>query len=147
METSALMKALRRQGIEEIYVKILEDIYKESTATIKLHKVSDRIPLLKGVKKDDTISLKLLMAALEKAYKNLEWEESEIHINGEYLNNLKFVDDIVIMSELTDELQQMILQLHRESHKVGLKTNMKKTKVMFNNYILDLKIKIDDEII
>ena len=38
------------------------------------------------------------------------------------------------MSKLTDKLQQIILQLHRESKKrVGLKLNMKKTKEMFNN--------------
>ena len=41
------------------------------------------------------------------------------------------------MSESTDELQQIILQLHRESQKVKLKMNMKKTKMMFNNYILE----------
>ena len=50
------------------------------------------------------------------------------------------------MSELKDELQQMILQLHRESQKVGLKMNMKKTKVMFNNYILDHEVEIHDEV-
>ena len=36
METSATIKTLRRQGTEEIYLKILEDIYKEITTTIKL---------------------------------------------------------------------------------------------------------------
>ena len=41
----------------------------------------------------------------------------------------------------------MILQLHRESHKVCLKMNMNKTKVMFNNYILCYEIEIDDEVI
>ena len=46
-----------------------------------------------------------------------------------------------------DELQQMILQLHKESQKIGLKMNMKKTKVMFNNYIPNHVIKVDDEII
>ena len=35
VETSAVMKAFRRQRIEETYGKILEDIYKESTATVK----------------------------------------------------------------------------------------------------------------
>ena len=51
-------------------------------------------------------------------------------MNVEYLNNLRFADDIVLMSECTDELQQMIMQLHRKIQKVGLKMNMKKTKVM-----------------
>ena len=48
MATSAVMKPLRRREVEKIYVKILEDIYKESTATIKLHKVSEKIPIQKG---------------------------------------------------------------------------------------------------
>ena len=50
------------------------------------------------------------------------------------------------MSESTDELQQIILQLQRESQKVGLKMNMKKTKLIFNNYISENKIEIDEVI-
>ena len=38
----------------------------------------------------------------------------------------RFANYVVLMSELTDELQQMILQLHRVSHRVDLKMNMKK---------------------
>ena len=53
---------------------------------------------------------------------------------------------IVLMSEMTDELQQMILQLYRKSQKVGLKVNMKKTKLMFIDYIPD-QIHVDDEVI
>ena len=45
METSVVMKTLKRQRVEEIYVKILEDIYKESNATIKLHEVRERISI------------------------------------------------------------------------------------------------------
>ena len=44
------------------------------------------------------------------------------------------------MNETTDELKQMILQIHRESQKVDLKINIKKTKVMFNNYILKVTV-------
>ena len=40
------------------------------------------------------------------------------------------------MRKSTNELQQMNLWLHRESKKVGLKMNMMKTKVLFNNYII-----------
>ena len=49
METSAVIKAIRRQGFEEIYVKILVDIYKESNVTIKLNRVSDKISIQKDV--------------------------------------------------------------------------------------------------
>ena len=40
----------------------------------------------------------------------------------------------------------MILQLHRESQKADLKMNMKKTKMMFNNCILDHELKIKYEV-
>ena len=35
------MKGLRRQWTEEIYVKILQDITKESKVIIKVHKVTN----------------------------------------------------------------------------------------------------------
>ena len=103
------MKIPRRQGIEEAYVMILEDINKESIATIKRYKFGEKIPIQKGVRQDDAIFPKLFTVVLEEVFKNLEWEAAGIQINGENLNNLKFADDIVLMRESTDELQQMIL--------------------------------------
>ena len=41
-----------------------------------------------------------------------------------------FASDAVLRSELTDELQHMILKLHIESQIMGLKMNMKKIKLM-----------------
>ena len=38
-----VMQAIRRQGVDEPYIKILEDIYRGSTATIKLHQKSEKI--------------------------------------------------------------------------------------------------------
>ena len=39
----------------------------------------------------------------------------------------------------------MILQLHIESQKVGLKMNNGKRKVIINNYPINHEIKVDDE--
>ena len=38
VEISAVIEALRNQGVEEAYVNILANIYKDSTATLVLHK-------------------------------------------------------------------------------------------------------------
>ncbi len=70
-----------------------------------------------------------------------------IKIDGEYLNNLKFADDIVLLSESEGNLQKMIENLNRVSLKVGLKMNMKKTKVMFNNQLAGQQIMIGNEIL
>ena len=82
-----------------------------------------------------------------KVFKNLEWEKSGIQINGGFLNNLRFSDDIVLVSESTNEAQQMIMLMNRKVQKVVIKMKMKKTKVMIINYKRDHEIRIDDEVI
>lgn len=47
----------------------------------------------KKVRQGDTISPMLVTACLEEVYKQLDWEETGIKVNGEWLNNLRFTDD------------------------------------------------------
>ena len=54
--------------------------------------------------------------------------------NGEHVNHLRFADDIVLISSNGDEIKEMLNQLNKESCKLGMKINMKKTKVMCNKY-------------
>ena len=150
VEKSAVMRAMRNQGVEEAYVRTLDHIYEGSTATIKLHKTSDKVPIEKGVRKGDTISPKLFTAVLEEIFRKLDWEEKGININGERLSNLRFADDIVLTSEDPEEMKEMLEQIRTESLKVGLKMNIKKTKVMFNGNVLGPHlqgIKIGDDTI
>ena len=56
-------------------MKILEDIYKESTATISYIRSSIKYQYRNGSDKITLISLTLLMIALVEDFKNLEWEE------------------------------------------------------------------------
>ena len=142
VKTSAILQALRKQGVEELYVKLFEDIYTDSTATLQLHRNSEKIPIKRGVRQGDTISPKLFTACLEEIFKKLNWENLGIRVNGEYLTDLRFADDIVLISEKGEELQQMIEELHRESRRVGLSMNMKKTKVMFNDHAQKQQINI-----
>ena len=44
--------------LEEICVKILEDIYKENTATIRLYKINEKITIQKEARQSENISLK-----------------------------------------------------------------------------------------
>ena len=96
----AVMKARRRQKVKEVYMQTLQDIYKENTATIKLHKVSDVIPKTEKVRQGDITSLKVFTTVLKEVYKNFERDKAEI-MNLEYLNNLRFVDDIVLIISCT----------------------------------------------
>ncbi len=51
----------------------------------------------------------------------------------------------VLFSESEDNLQKMIEELNRETLKVGLRMNLKKTKVMFNNQLVGQQILIGNE--
>ncbi|KAF7249703.1 putative uncharacterized transposon-derived protein F52C9.6, partial [Varanus komodoensis] len=45
-------------------------------------------------------------------------------------NNLKYADDTTLMAESEEELKSLMMRVKEESAKVGLKLNIKKTKIM-----------------
>ena len=51
-------------------------------------------------------------------------------IDGEFLSNLRFADDIFLCTETPQELQHMLQELSDESRRMGLKMNIAKTNVM-----------------
>ena len=51
-------------------------------------------------------------------------------IDGEFLSNLRFADDIFLCTETPQELQQLLQELSDERRRMGLKMNIAKTKVM-----------------
>ena len=145
IEHNAVFDSLREQGINENYIQLLENIYSNSTAIIKLHKNSNEIKVAKGVRQGDTISPKLFIASLESIFRKTDWDGIGINIDGEYLNNLRFADDIELATEKNEDLQNMLSDLNKESNKVGLKMNKGKTKVMFNDKANKGTIRIDEE--
>ena len=56
----------------------------------------------------------LCITCLEDMFRRLNWEKRGIKICGEYLNNQKFADDIVLFTNNQETLQDMIEVLHSE---------------------------------
>ncbi|CAG9137374.1 unnamed protein product [Plutella xylostella] len=125
---------LREQGIHTKYINILQTIYKETQAKVKLERIGTTFPINRGVKQGDPISPKLFTALLETIFRNMNIEDQSfgININGERLTHLRFADDIVILAENHEDIQAMLTKLDTESQKVGLYMNPTKTKVMTN---------------
>ena len=98
--------------------------------TVHLHKESEKIRIKRGVRQGDTISPKLFTATLESILSRLNWENKGVKIDGEFLSNLRFVDDILQCTETPQELHYMLQELPDESRRMGLKMNIAKTKVM-----------------
>ena len=102
----------------------------DSSVTVHLHKDSENIRTKRGVRQGDTISPKLFTATLESIFTRLNWENKGVEIDGEFLSNLRFADDIFLCTETPQELQQMLQELSDERRRMGLKKNIAKTKVM-----------------
>ena len=57
--------------------------------------------------------------------------EAGIKIAGRNTNDLRYADDITLMTESKEELKSLLMRrVKEESEKVGLKFNIQKTKIM-----------------
>ena len=60
----------------------------------------------------------------------LEEAQAGIKIARRNINNLRYVDDTILMAENEEELKSLLMKVKVESEKIGLKLNIKKTKIM-----------------
>ena len=73
--------SFQEQGIEDVFIEILKDIYTDSSVTVHLHKESEKIRIKRGVIQGDTISPKLFTATLEGIFRRLNWEDKGMNID------------------------------------------------------------------
>ena len=56
------------------------------------------------------------------------------------INNLRYADDATLIAESEEELKSLLMKVKEESEKVGLKLNIKKTKIMTSGPITSWQI-------
>ena len=56
------------------------------------------------------------------------------------INNLRYADDTMFMTENEEELKRLLMKVKEESEKVGLKLNVQKTKIMASSPITSWEI-------
>ena len=59
---------------------------------------------------------------------------------GRNINNLRYADDMTLMAESEEEPKSLLMKLKEESEKLGLKLNIKKTKIMASGPITSWQI-------
>ena len=74
--------------------------------------------------------------------RNAELDETKarIKIAGRNINNLRYADDTTLMAESGEELKSLLMKVKEDSEKVGLKLNIKKTKIMASGPIISWQI-------
>ena len=59
----------------------------------------------------------------------LDEAQAGIKIAGRNINNLRYVDDTILIAE-SEELKSLLMKVKEESEKIGLKLNIQKSKIM-----------------
>ena len=70
----------------------------------------------------------------------LDEAQAGIKIAGRDINNLRYVDDTMLMAESKEELKSFLMKLKEESEKVGLILNMQITNIMASGPITSWQI-------
>ena len=70
----------------------------------------------------------------------LDDSQAGIKIAGRNINNLKYANDITLMTESKDKLKSLLMKVKEESEKAGLKLNIQKTKIMASSPITSWQI-------
>ena len=65
----------------------------------------------------------------------LEEAQAGIKIARRNINDLRYADDNTLMAE-SEELKSLLMNVKEESEKVGLKLNIRKTKIMASGPII-----------
>ena len=103
--------------------------------------MTDWFQIGKGVRQGCILSPCLFNLYAEYITGNARLDEAQagIKISGRNIHNLRYAGDTNIMAE-SEELKSLLMKVKEESEKVGLKLNIKKTKVMTSGSITSWQI-------
>jgi hypothetical protein len=99
-----------------------------------------------GTRQGDPLSPLLFITYLERIIDQITPNNFGINVSGTVINNLRFADDIDLLSDNHFSLQEHIEQLTKMAEEAGLMINIKKTKTMvFGDKNIDQQMEINGE--
>ena len=132
VDHNKLWKILKEMGIPDHLPCLLRNLYAGQEATIRTgHGTTEGFQIGKGVHQGCILSPCLLNFYAEYIMRHAALEEAQagIKIARRHINNLRYADDTTLMAE-SEELKSLLMKVKEESEKVGLKLNIRKTKIM-----------------
>ena len=129
-------------GISDHLTCLLRNLYAGQEATVRTgHGTTDWFQIGKGVGQGCILSPCLFNLYAEYIRRNSGLDEAQagIKISGRNINNLRYAHDTTLMAE-SEELKSLLIKVKEESKNVGLKLNIKKTKIMASGPITSWQI-------
>ena len=75
VQHSAILQAMKKQGIHQKYIKIFKKLYSKSTAKVKTERIGPSFKLSRGVRQGNPISPKLFTCIIEDVFRKLDWKD------------------------------------------------------------------------
>ena len=133
VDHNKLWKILKEMGIPDHLTCLLRNLYAGQESTVRTgHGTTNWFQTRKGANQGCILPLCLFNLYAEYIMRNVGLNEAQagIKIAGININNLKYANNIILMSEIKEELKSFLIKVKKESEKVRLKLNTQKTKIM-----------------
>uniref|UniRef100_A0A8D2IYD5 Reverse transcriptase domain-containing protein n=1 Tax=Varanus komodoensis TaxID=61221 RepID=A0A8D2IYD5_VARKO len=132
VDHNKLWHILKEMGVPDHLICLLRNLYAGQEATVRIgHRTTDWLNIEIGVRQGCILLPCLFNLYAEHIMRKVGLDESPVGIKiaGRNINNLRHADYTTQMAE-SEELKSILMQVKEESAKVGLKLNIKKTKIM-----------------
>ena len=139
IDNHKLWKSLQEMGIPDHLACLLRNLYAGQEATVRTrHGTTDWFQTGKGVRQGCILSPCLFNLYAEYIMRNAGLEEAQAGIKTarRNINNFRYADNTTLMTESEKELKSLLVKVKEESEKVGLKLNIRKTKIMASGPII-----------
>ena len=143
MYHNKLWKILKEMGIPDHLTRLLKNLCAGQEATVRTgHGTRYWFSIGKGVCQGCMLAPCLFNSHIKYIMRNAGLDEAEVRkkIAWRNINNLRYADDITLMTESEEELKSLLMKVKEESEKVGLKLNIQKTKIMASGPITSWQI-------
>ncbi|XGW11225.1 hypothetical protein V3C99_012599 [Haemonchus contortus] len=114
-----VLNAVVQARVDPAFTHLLEQCLSNTSTFIQLFERTLKVLVGKSERQGDTISPKLLTAALLYAKLNHHWEEKGYPVNGKKVNNLRCAVEIVLVSSSTAEMKKTVNELNAISRQAA----------------------------
>ena len=111
---------------------LLRNVHAGQEATVRIGPgTMDWFKIGKGIHQNCIPSPCLFNLYADYIMSNSRLDDSQagIKIAGRNINNLRYVDDIMLMAEIQEKLKSLLMRVKEESDKAGLKLNIQKMNI------------------